>query len=661
MLSCPQRPKLVKGMDVLWERGRGLVRRLLTSRRRLLARARRIAAMEQPIAAMGERALDAALADLRDTFRLGRDRSADVDRAFALVREAARRELGLLPFVEQIAAGLVIHGGGVAEMATGEGKTLAATLPAAIAGWRGRGCHIITVNDYLARRDAEWMGPLYKRCGLRVGWVEQEMTPPQRRAAYAADVTYLTNKEAAADMLRDRLATGRQRDLASILLDRIAPGSGFPGSGPPGSSAPDMAGLGSSRTGSAGFDGVVMRGLACAIVDEVDSVLIDEAVTPLIIASQTPNEQLAEACRTAAALARDLEPGRHYRVDHRYREINLTRAGRAALAGAAAGLDGLWHGARRREELVNQALCARELYLRGKHYIIAEGKVVIVDEFTGRLMPDRSWRDGMHQAVEAKEGLEITPLKETQARISFQNFFRLYQRLGGMSGTAAEAWGELWQIYQLPVVTIPTHRPCIRRRWPDRVFATAAARWDAVVEQVREVHATGRPILIGTRSVEASEYLSTRLTAAGIEHRVLNAIHHEQEAAIIAGAGEAGSVMVATNMAGRGTDIKLTPESRRLGGLHVIATERHEAARIDRQLFGRAGRQGDPGSAIMFASLEDELVRRYARPTDRWRGRSPRHLTRLQRRAQRLATQQRKAVLRNDDWLAENLGFAGRE
>jgi preprotein translocase subunit SecA len=600
------------------------------------------------MAVLSEAKLRERAAELRELFRLGRERAEDLVSAYALVCEVAGRELGEVPFQCQVAGALGLHEGRVVEMATGEGKTLAATMPATVAGWRGKGCHVVTTNDYLAARDTEWMGPVYRFCGLRVANVEQGMLPPDRRAAYDADITYCTNKEVTADFLRDRLAAGRLRSPGSALLAEITGGP--------------AAGL------------VMRRGLQCAVVDEADSILIDEAVTPLIISSDAPNPDQAEAFVQAAGMASELEPGRHYRVNRRYREVGLTRAGLARVAAAGAQLGGIWGGMRRSEELVVQALTARELYGRGEQYVVEDGKVVIVDEFTGRLMPDRTWRHGLHQAVEAKEGLEVNLPKDVHARISFQRFFRLYRSLAGMTGTAAESWLELWRVYHMPVVVIPTNRPCVRRRLPQRVFATAQARWAAVTDEIRREHELGRPVLVGTRSVAASEHLSRLLRAEGIAHNVLNATRHAEEARIVAEAGGAGRVTVATNMAGRGTDIKLGRGVAGAGGLHVIATERHEAGRIDRQLFGRSGRQGDPGSARAIVSLEDELVRRYAPHLSgslrtRYAGTAQEVsgvATRAlfghaQRRAERLAGRRRQAVLRTDDWLDEFLGFAGRE
>jgi preprotein translocase subunit SecA len=642
--------ELPRGLDAAWDAAAGLVSRLVPRRRRFLREAQAVVAREKQFAAKSDAVLRRQAAELRDLFRCGKPKRAQLREAFALVREVAFRQVGEKPFLVQVAGALALEAGSIAEMATGEGKTLAATMPATLAGWRGRGCHIITVNDYLAKRDADWMGQIYRFCGLRVSYIEQPMDPAARLQAYQADVTYCTNKEVTADFLRDRLSLGRLRGLDEALLAKIVEGSGR------------------------GTDRIVQRGLQYAIVDEADSVLIDEAVTPLIISGEAPNPEQVDAFRQAADMAQQLTEKLHYRVNQKYREVELTGEGKGRLRELGSALGGIWAGTRRREELVIQALTAQEHYRLDKQYVIQDGKVVIVDEFTGRLMPDREWRDGLHQAVQAKECLEVLSPKETYARISFQRFFRLYRQLAGMTGTAAEAVAEFWQIYHRPVVIIPTNRPCIRTMLADRVFATAQAKWQAVVAEIHRCHQAGRPVLVGTRSVQASEHLSAMLAAEGLDHQVLNAVRHAEEAQIVAGAGQPGKITVATNMAGRGTDIRLGAGVADIGGLHVIATERHEAGRIDRQLFGRCARQGDPGSAVAFVSLEDELVRRHAQHASAaLRGRFgaadreissalSRHLfNAAQRRAERQALRQRKGVLRTDDWLDEYLGFAGVE
>jgi len=655
---------LPRGLDAAWDVGMGLAGRFLPRRQMFLRRAEKVLVLEKHFSQMTDSKLREAAGELREIFRCRRDNHSDLERAFALVREAAVRQIGESPFPVQIAGAFALENGCIAEMATGEGKTLTATMPATVAGWRGQGCHIITVNDYLAQRDAEWMGRIYRFCGLSVAHIAQGMSTADRGAAYLADITYCTNKEVTADFLRDRLVLGRLRGLSSTLLTKIV------------------------RAGQSIIDRLVQRGLNFAIVDEADSVLVDEAITPLIISGPAPNPEQVEAFRQAADIVTHLNQDTDYRVNARYREVELTNEGRARLADLAETFGNIWQGARRREEIATKALIAKELYSLDKQYVIDDGKVVIVDDFTGRLMPDRSWRDGLHQAVEAKEKLEITPPKDTYARISFQRFFRMYSKLSGMTGTASEAAAEFWQIYHLPVVVIPTNRPCIRTNLPDIVLPTGPTKWNRILLEIRRVNETGRPVLVGTRSVRASEYISQLLQAESLDHQVLNAVRHREEAQIVAGAGQTGRITVATNMAGRGTDIKLGRGVAKLGGLHVIASERNESARIDRQLFGRCARQGDPGSAQAIVCLEDEFVSRYAKnlvaymkkryahrvrgpkgessngahATDGISSITTRAVFRMsQLRAEKLALRQRKSVMRTDHWLEEQLSFTGRE
>jgi preprotein translocase subunit SecA len=641
---------LPRGLDAAWDVGMGLAGRFMPRRQKLLSRAKKVLVLEKHFSQMTDAKLREASGELREIFRRSRDNRSDLERAFALVREVAARQIGESPFPVQIAGAFALERGCIVEMATGEGKTLTATMPATVAGWRGQGCHIITVNDYLAERDAEWMGRIYRFCGLNVAHIAQGMSAADRRAAYLADITYCTNKEITADFLRDRLVLGRLRGLSSTLLTKIA------------------------RADQSIIDRLVQRGLNFAIVDEADSVLVDEAITPLIISGPAPNPEQAEAFRQAADIVTHLNQDIDYRVNARYREVELTNEGRARLAELAETFGNIWQGGRRREEIATKALVAKDLYSLDKQYVIDDGKVVIVDDFTGRLMPDRSWRDGLHQAVEAKEKLEITPPKDTYARISFQRFFRMYSKLSGMTGTASEAAAEFWQIYHLPVVVVPTNRPCIRKNLPDIVLPTRTAKWKRILLEIRRVHETGRPVLVGTRSVRASEYISQLLEAENLAHQVLNAVRHREEAQIIAGAGQTGRITVATNMAGRGTDIKLGRGVAKSGGLHVIASERNESARIDRQLFGRCARQGDPGSAQAIVCLEDEFVsryaknlvaylkKRYAHAADGISSMTTQAVFRLtQLRAEKLALRQRKSVMRTDHWLEEQLSFTGRE
>ncbi len=651
MLAHPPQGSVVpRGLDALWHQFAGRAGRLRCHPRHFLSTAERIRARGKDLTHLPDRQLFRQMADLRPRFQLQRDTPSDHLQAFAILSEVTARTVGLRPYREQIAAALALETGRVAEMATGEGKTLVAALSAVLAGWRGRGCHVITANDYLAARDADHMQAVYRFCGLSVGCITQEMPANARKQAYRADITYATNKEVAADYLRDRLLKGGLSGLPSVLLAKMT-GSG------------------------GGIDQLVQRGLECAIVDEADSVFIDEAATPLLISGQGTNHEQVEAYEQAAQLAGKLDATKDYGVDRQAREILLTPSGQAHLSQLAEALGGVWRGRRRREELIRQSLAAHKFFIRGKDYIVADDQVVIVDEFTGRVMPERTWRNGLHQAVEAKEGLPINLPRETHARISFQRFFRKYRRLAGMSGTVAEARSELWGIYHLPVITIPTHRPCRRVVMPDRVFTTADAKWEAVVAAIEQLHGAERPILIGTGSIRESELLSRLLTARHLPHRLLNAKRQASEAAIIAAAGRKAQITVATNMAGRGTDIKLEPGAAARGGLHVIATQRFEARRIDRQLFGRCARQGDPGSCQAFISLEDELVQKHRRhltavmrhlrgpsykseiSTARWR----RRIAALQRRAERIAGRMRQNVLFADNWLDDNLGFAANE
>lgn len=635
-----------QGLDASWARLLAIVARMRLTRSKLQDDTNRVLAFEKVYCDMTDARLRQEMEQIKATFRLGRDQREDWFRAFAIIREVAARQIGQMPYPVQVMGGLAIASGAVVEMATGEGKTLTATMPATIAAWRGRGCHIVTVNDYLARRDAEWMGPIYRFCGLRVGYIEQGMGPADRRAAYAADITYCTNKEVCADFLRDCLILARSGGKVAMTIEAIV-------------------------TGSPGPSGLVQRGLHAAIVDEADSVLIDEAVTPLIISSESGDQDQVHSYAKAAELVRLLEPQVDYIVDPTGQDIELTEDGIQRLEELTRDLGGIWQVARCRQELAIKALMAKEIYSRDKQYVIDQDKVVIVDDFTGRLMPDRQWRDGLHQAVEAKEQVTVTPPKETLARISFQRFFRLYKSLSGMTGTAREAQGEFWLIYGMPVVVIPPNKPCIRQYWPDVVLANEQAKWRWIANEILRLNKIGRPVLVGTRTVKTSEYLSQLLATMGLRCQVLNAIRHKEEAQIVAAAGQMGQITIATNMAGRGTDIKLGRAVAELGGLHVIAAERNESGRVDRQLFGRCARQGDPGSCQAIISLEDELFIRYGGALARAaRARYKDHpgniysaLTRLlvkvsQATAQRRAYLLRKAVIKTDHWLDEQLSFA---
>ncbi len=641
--------KLNKGLDARVNSWIGLFHRRRRVFQELEAEANRIDAMAPEWSGLSDHLLRKRLLDFRVGFRRGgRDEKELIAHALAAIREVSDRQVGLRPYPVQLLGALALHRGFLAEMATGEGKTLTAGLAAVLAGWTKRPCHIITVNDYLVRRDEEWLKPIYQFCGVSVGYVTAEMKPLDRRREYGQDITYATSKEVLADFLRDRLQLGGLTDPTRRLIRGML--------------SPQFAGR----------DQLVMRGLDTAIVDEADSILIDEAVTPLIISTPHKNEDLREASVIASEIVSELEEQEDFELDPRYKEVHLTPRGIERLAERCQKYSGLWRGHDRRSDLIRQALTARHFFLKGRQYILENGKVVIVDEFTGRPMPQRSWKQGLHQAIEAKEGIDLSDPTETIARLSFQRFFRLYRRLSGMSGTAREAADELWQIYKLPVVSIPTNRPCIREHWPDRVFEDEESKWQAIAAEIERLHQLGRPILAGTRNVTASERLAALLEQRGLQYRLLNAVRLQEEANIVAQAGQKNQITIATNMAGRGTDIVLGSGVQEIGGLHVIATERHESGRVDRQLFGRSARQGDPGSAQAFVSIEDELLRRHLAPTiyrqvqnSVRRGLPGKHriahgaFLLAQRNAQKQAYKQRRAVLQMDDWLDEALSFAG--
>jgi preprotein translocase subunit SecA len=502
-----------------------------------------------------------------------------VAEAFGLIRAAAGTAKGMRHHDVQLIGGWAMVSGMIAEMETGEGKTLTATLAAGTAALAGHAVHVITVNDYLASRDAEQMRPVYELLGLSVGCVVHDLDPAARQAEYRRDIVYCSNKELTFDYLRDRLVLGGKPRPIADRIDALA--------------------------GGTRAQRLLLPGLQFAIVDEADSVLIDEARTPLILSAPGEASGETDMYRQALELAQGLEEAHFERSES---QIDLTVAGEAKLAELAAPLGGVWSGPRRRERLVLQALTAVHVYQADKHYLVRDGKVQIIDEYTGRLMPDRSWEQGLHQLIELKEGCEVTARRETLARISYQSFFRRYLRLAGMTGTAAEVAPELWAVYRLRVARIPTNRPVQRSYQPDRVFPTQEQKWEAVIEAIRVRHAAGQPVLVGTRSVGASEHLAELLKKAGLQFELLNARQDGQEAQVVTGAGQPGRITVATNMAGRGTDIKLAPGIAERGGLHVLCTERHDAGRIDRQLFGRCGRQGDPGSCEAILALGDDLV-----------------------------------------------------
>jgi preprotein translocase, SecA subunit len=520
---------------------------------------------EPKVARLSDAQLRAKTDEFKNRLAQGETLDDILHEAFAVVREAAKRVLGMRHFDVQLMGGIVLHQGRIAEMKTGEGKTLVATLPAYLNALLGKGVHVVTVNEYLAQRDATQMGKVHEFLGLTVGLNLQGMSPEEKKRAYAADITYGTNNEFGFDYLRDNMVLYKEQ--------------------------------------------IVQRPLFYAIIDEVDSILIDEARTPLIISGQAAKS--TELYYVVDRFVRQLKPGEDYTVDEKDRRVMLTEKG-IARAEEYFNIDNLYNTEHMLlNHHIQQALKAHALMKRDVDYVVENGQVIIVDEFTGRLMHGRRYSDGLHQAIEAKEGLEVQNETMTLATITLQNYFRMYQKLAGMTGTAKTEEEEFKKIYGMDVVVIPTNKPMIRKDLPDVVFKTQEAKYRAVVEEIVRRHKKGQPVLVGTTSIENSERLSEMLKKRGIPHEVLNAKHHAREAEIIARAGQRGAVTIATNMAGRGTDIVLGEGVAELGGLHVIGTERHESRRIDNQLRGRAGRQGDPGSSQFFLSLEDDLMRRF--------------------------------------------------
>jgi preprotein translocase subunit SecA len=630
-----------------WSDWRSRAQHLLgVHRRRLHAEAAQADRLREQWRAIDDAALRARLQACRVSLRLGVVEPARLGpvrvQALACVALAAQRVTGQSPYPVQMLAALAMHEGLLVQMAAGEGKTLAVALAGVLHGWRGLPCHVVTANDYLAQRDAELMGPLYRYCGVSVSAVVHGLAPQAMRQAYGCDVVYATSKQLLADHLFDQIALEGATDAVRRRL----------------------------RSLRADAAGVRSRGLYAAIVDEADSILIDEANTPLIISAPQPNPLLLSAVHAAREVADELQAERDFRVDIQFRDIDFTDAGRARIEALTHRLPAVWHAPERRDDLIRQALSARELYLRDRHYIVQDGKIEILDENTGRVMPGRSWSYGLHQAIEAREGVEITHPSRTMARMSFQEFFRHYHRLGGASGTLQAVRGELWWTYGLLTLIVPTRLPSRLTVPPLRHFADASAKWQALIQQVQVLHDQGHPVLVGTRRLSDSERLQARLAERGLDCAVLNAKQLEHEAQIVAEAGRPGRITVATNMAGRGTDIHIAAQVAAQGGLHVLMLEPHESVRVDWQLFGRAGRQGQPGHAQAFVALDDDLLRRHL---PFWlvplrallaRGSAARaHLIGplvawSQRRAQARAFQQRRYLQQRERELKKQLSFS---
>ncbi|MCJ2038384.1 prepilin peptidase [Methylobacterium sp. J-059] len=608
-------------------------------------------ALAPSLAGLDRTALDVRVAAVAAALRVtGRFEGAVLAEAFALIREMSGRVTGQRHYSVQLMGAAALIDGRIAEMATGEGKTLTATLAAGTAALGGLAVHVVTVNDYLAERDAGMMRPLYAALGLTVGVVKSGQEQPERAAAYACDITYCTNKDLAFDYLRDRIALGQRATNLRLKLESL-------------------------HAARSRLMTLRLRGLDFAIVDEADSVLIDEARTPLIISGQAESQFRPETIALALALAAKLVESRDFVIDITERRILLTAAGVVAVKAAAAEVlaepgGGAFRNPITCEELVRQALSARHLFLRDEHYLVRDGKVQIIDHYTGRVMPDRAWSDGLHQMIEYKEDCSLSGARTTIARITYQRFFRRYRRLAGMTGTTRGVAAEFWSVYGLAVARIPTHRSLRRLSLADAVLPDQETKWRRAVERIRTLHEKGCPVLVGTRSVVASAVASRHLAEAGLTHTVLSAAQDGEEARIVSEAGLRGRITVATNMAGRGTDIKLGAGVADVGGLHVIMVERHDARRIDDQLAGRSGRQGEPGCFQAILSLDDPLLdggllsRGMARRMMPLFGRHAQTFGRLllrhaQARAERLHARMRADLLRSDQMQDRILAFAG--
>lgn len=621
----------------------------LTGRIGMLRRARlkqilrRACKREETIKAMSD-------ADLREAIDANRARlittqlsGPALGEAVSLVREVSRRTLGLRPHDEQLFAALTMLSGKLVEMATGEGKSLAAALTAAVAGLARLPTHVVTVNDYLAQRDAEEMKPLFDWLGLSVGSIDHEHTPDERRETYLRDIVYCSNKEIAFDYLRDQVKIGQGTGDIRLRLRRMEGDD---------------------------TDAPVMRGLHFTVVDEADSVLIDEARTPLILSQETDVAAEEAWARTTYELADQMFEDLHYKKRTSEKRIELTDFGKDRLEEFCKPLEPLWHNKIQREHAVSQAITARSFFEEGDQYVIQDGKIVIVDEYTGRLMPERSWNDGLHQLVEFKEDLELTGRKLAIARTTYQKFFRRYMRLSGMSGTVQEVQREICAVYRIPTLRLPTRLPTKMRHLGTRITRKEEAKLDLIADRVNTLRSNGQAVLIGTRTVGASDKISAHLTKRAVQHDVLNAVNADEEAEVIKDAGQPGRVTVATNMAGRGVHIHVPDEVIKAGGLHVMLTERHDSARIDRQLIGRTARQGQPGSYETILSLDDPLVTAIKTPVISQLAQLPGILgrpfamiafRRSQKRAEGLNARARRQLIKMDRQLDRVLAFSGFE
>jgi preprotein translocase subunit SecA len=614
--------------------------------RRLQREATEVDLIRESWQSLDDEALDAQLTRLRIALRLERQ---GIDRlrrlrieALAAVSVAAQRTLERLPYRAQVLAALAMHEGMVVQLAPGEGKTLAVAMVAVLRGWRGLPCHIITSNDYLAQRDVELMRPMFERCGVRAAAAFHGLSPEQLRAAYETDIVYATSKQLLADHLFDQIALGGAMHSGRRRIRELTSDA--------------------SRVRS--------RGLHTASVDEADSVLIDEANTPLIISAPESNKLLIQAVLAARDLVEQLLPQRDYRVDSQFRDITFTDEGHERIEEMVHSLPAIWQAPQRRDDLIRQALSARDLFLRDRHYIVRDGEIQILDEHTGRVMPGRSWSYGLHQAIEAREGVKITSPSKTLARMGFQEFFCQYHHLSGASGTLQGVRSEMWQTYGLLTFVVPPRLPSQLQVVSPQHFADSHTKWQAIVATVERLHRQRVPVLVGTRRLSDSELLERLLAERGLVCDVLNAKQHAREAEIVAAAGQLGRITVATNMAGRGTDILVASEVADTGGLHVLMVEPHDSIRVDWQLFGRAGRQGQNGHAQAFVALDDDLLGRYLpfwlaplrgllTRSQHWRGQLISILIGLaQRNAQRSAFQQRRLLQQREQQIRKQLAFS---
>lgn len=581
--ALPKEPQITEKFDAFIFDTVGRVKSLYPYKKYLILQAQKIYDISLTFQDLEEDVLDTKLINAKNMTRLGKLYKDEtlLNEVLALICEASYRVFEIRPYSVQIMGALALFKNFIIQMHTGEGKTITAVLGGILYGWLGKPCHVVTSNDYLAKRDALNMRKLYERCSLDVGYIVPDMEDEERRENYQCAVVYSTGNDILADFLRDQMASEDAINYDKFLINKIR---------------------------KRGKNPQVMRGIYSIIIDEADSVLADDAITPLIISMPKENKPLKKAIEAARDIAVKLQAKIDYTTSDAHQEIYFTPKGEEHIDTLSAHLPAIWQSRNRREYLLRQAITAKEFYKKGAQYVVMDEKIIIVDEKTGRLMPSRSWGGGLHQAVEAKEGLEFTDPTETYIKMSFQRFFRLYQNISGMSGTLQNLENELWHIYGLSTLKIPKRIPNNYKIFPEKIFRTKEEKWKAVLDEIASIHKFGQPILVGTRSITDSEILANRLASLGLGYTILHALHHKEEADIIAHAGEEGQITIATNIAGRGTDISLSKHSIKRGGLHVIATERHNSKRVDMQLFGRSARQGQSGSVQAILSLEDDII-----------------------------------------------------